>query len=110
MLKIFQDKIVSIILMCLMLRGIICQGKLRPPENVVFSLQGARLADLAKLVSQGLEAVYTLYVNPTKILQKILPCGTLAKKKQKGNIHNLDVVAASQLVALFTEIYICEYK
>jgi hypothetical protein len=85
------------------------QGKLRPPpkKNVVFSLQGARLA---KLVSQGLEVVYTLYVNPTKILQKIFPCGALAKKKQKGNIHNLDVVAAPQLVALLTEIYICECK
>jgi hypothetical protein len=69
-------------------------------------------ARLAKLVSQGLEAVYTLYVNPPKILQKIFPCGALAKKKQKGNIHNLDAVAASQLVALLTEIYIyiCECK
>ena len=77
------------------------------------SLQGARLlrlVELAKLVSQGLEAVYTLYVNPTKILQKIFPCEALAKKKQKWNIHSLDAVAASQLVALFTDIYICEYK
>jgi hypothetical protein len=62
--------------------------------------------ELAKLVSQGLEAVYTLYV----ILQKIFPCRALAKKKQKGNIHSLDAVAASQLVALLTEIYICKCK
>jgi hypothetical protein len=80
------------------------QGKLRhPPKTWFFA---ARLADLAKLVSQGLEAVYTLYVNPTKILQKIFPHGALAKKKQEGNIHNLDAVAASQVVALLTEIYI----
>ena len=73
-------------------------------------LQGVRLADLAKLVSQGLEAVYILFVDPTKILQKTFPCGAVAKKKQKGNIHNLDAVAASQLVALLTEIYICKCK
>jgi hypothetical protein len=60
-------------------------GEIKTPSKKTLFFRCKAQALQGWRILQSLDAVYTLYVNPTKILQKIFPFRALAKKKQKGN-------------------------